>query len=116
MTSSYLHILYVLTHSIFSHSSLDRLSLADSSCKTKPKAKWLQSSTTLQWQLSKINPRSKVYLNAIFTLSPEVVVQKSLFARLKCKPRISVQFYHEDSDPRKPSSVSNDSQREIQLG
>ena len=69
-----------------------------SGCKlqTKPKAKWTQSSMSLQWQIRKIEPRSKIYLNAIFTMPPEVDVDSAFFAKLKRKPAVLVQFYLEE--------------------
>ena len=80
-----------------------------SGCKlqTKPKAKWSQSGLTLRWQISEIKPRSKIYLNAIFTL-PNVIADVTL-AALKQKPDIAVKFYLKERSQQQQSSgkISN---------
>lgn len=74
---------FILTHN-------DPLFGSECKLQTKPKAKWSQNGSTLQWQISEIKPRSKIYLNAIFTL-PKVGVDVA--SGLKSKPDIAVKFY-----------------------
>jgi hypothetical protein len=119
-----LFVVWIFSHFFFSLSVFvffrePRQNTNKSGCKlqTKPKAKWTQSSMTLHWQLRKIDPRSKIYLNAIYTLPPEVIVDGALISKLKHKPAVSVQFHLEEgSGSQQAQQGLHDGRRVIPTG